>query len=857
MKHKHIIRLFLLYLTLNSGNVLAQSEEGATSATADVTPVTDISSVQQAFNAQQQADQIPSHGTVIKQSVESLTKAKNSGENALGLESGYQMPDPMWLPTGFWDGPDQADLGFTLLTFVFGEPIKFVFNKVSATPLSDPILAPDDPTYRATLATTFASMMNTLGILMIGGVLLAYIFTFFFKRSVEIGYLKSEEKDENMVSLFRGSMAMLGSLPMTIFYGLSSFQVITISAVLLGLGMASAVIKVGVDNFLTPSVVATQYPSVNDFVDNMLWSKICAVKLKDEFDSKNREIAGSKGINGSYLYINKVKKPIRPYAYTIDHNPQISYTTREEFQFSFGPEAECGSGKIGEIPRTDVAPEDWDNANEAVMTYTKSVMGKAVAEVLQRAWNSQLFEELAENLLKEDYYQQVDSDGNKKLINDAKEFAQFKQTQSRYVTGVIHNALKDLYGSELKNIPNVNELVDAIADVGMFGLGSTYITLAQLQDSFNDPIEESFSGINDITWMSNQATPWSKSPTLVSHLMNLINSNNGGVSEEEMEGYLQRYNMFINSPYAKGSSEILTTSINSLKTEGMLEPLNWLAIKVATHMLAFSQDLSLNDRTFLASVADPILTLRNMGRIIQNGVLTMYGVSWLKDKAESFFSDSSSGEGSGGDGEDSPGILKLVFFSLFVWGFLMTNLLPNIPYIMWTIASFSYLSFATLAIIGTGWWGGGMTMKGQDPNSVMGRSTEGMNILISLTIRPPLMVIGFFLAILLNKMLGLLVVSTIEPAIQSASSGITNPLAFVGLLITFTVVLTIGIYKNCSLIWEFTDLFMRWIGLDKDHLKQDGSQEAQQQFISSSTSASTKLGGIISSSMKKGTPSLS
>ena len=50
---------------------------------------------------------------------------------------------------------------------------------------------------------------------------------------------------------------------------------------------------------------------------------------------------------------------------------------------------------------------------------------------------------------------------------------------------------------------------------------------------------------------------------------------------------------------------------------------------------------------------------------------------------------------------------------------------------------------------------------------------------------------------------------------------------------------------------------MKWIGLDRDHLKQDGSNEAQQQFINSSKGASTQMHGIVSQSMKKGgVPSL-
>lgn len=853
-----VVTLLLLSLFVTHANASDPVEAPVIDITTkQITTETDYQDVISSFNAQASKGALPEYATSVMGGIKQLTKVDEVADLHLASDEGYEFKDPLWLPQGFWDGPSQSDLGYTALVFIFGEPVIAAWESVTGTTSSSSIVPATDPNYRATLATSYAQMMNTLGIVIIGGVLVTYISTFFLKRSIEIGYLKGDEKEESLYSIGRGSGAMIGSLPITPFYGLSTFQMTTICAVLLGLGMSASIIRFSVGNLLTPSVIATQYPAVDDFIDDMLWSRICVNVLRDEFDTKIREgVSGAKGLDNDYLYIESEDKVTSRVSFS-NVLPSLQDSKTTTYKFYFGPDAECGSGVIGEIPRSDVNVDRWDNANEAIMAFSKSVMGNVALDTIRSAWSG--INNYAVNIAKENYHEMTTSDGQKQAIVDAQNYAAFKSSISRKVTGSIHTALSDLYTSPVLNSSEgaatpIDTIKDQIADVGMLGLGTTYGTLAQLQDSFNDPIDDAFNSITDVTWKSNRISPWSKAQTLMDDIYNYFSG--GGSDVDELNRYVDSFMAFVSSPYSKGSSSILTSSVNSITEAGLDQGvLNWLARKAAAVIFTASSSSGITADASMTnhSASDPILMLRNMGKTIQNGILLAWGVVPKLTKIKNALSDTQ-GDGSDNNSNDNdekmPSIIAMILYGLFTWGFFMTNILPQIPYIMWTIACFSYISFATMAIIGTGWWGGGMTQQGQSRESIMGKSGEGLNIIISLIIRPPLMTIGFFLALTLNKILGFVVTATIQPSIASANSGITNPLLFFGFLITVSTVLTIGIYKNCSLIWELTDLFMRWIGLDKDHLDKDGAHDSQQQFVSSGKSSSSSLNSILSSSQQ-------
>ncbi|MBF4308095.1 hypothetical protein EAY09_27255, partial [Vibrio anguillarum] len=95
---------------------------------------------------------------------------------------------------------------------------------------------------------------------------------------------------------------------------------------------------------------------------------------------------------------------------------------------------------------------------------------------------------------------------------------------------------------------------------------------------------------------------------------------------------------------------------------------------------------------------------------------------------------------------------------------------------------------------------------------------------------------------MLNVALGYYLQWTLEAASVSASYGGFNIWAFMGVLIVNGIIMTAGVIKNHSLIWELPDQFQRMLGFrsaidDKSH--------AQAQQTAQTMSAS--IGGNLKS----------
>ncbi|WP_337161185.1 DotA/TraY family protein [Vibrio alginolyticus] len=857
-----------LALILASFQVIADDSDNGSAPTPilEHEQITNGTSAQKSIEAFQAGAVKDNLNRKINRETEAL---KQSGVDlqtlAEGTEEVYDYKvSPWWLPDGFFDGPSQLDMGYIALRYVFGEPVMKAFESVTGTTLDDrtPVT---DPNYRNTLGLSYAQMMNTLGMILIGGVLIAYVIGFFIKRSLEIGYLKGDEKEETVFGLVRGSGAMIGSIPIQAFYGLSTFQMTTICAVVIGLGMSASIIKFSVGNLLTPSIVATQYPAVNEYIDSMLYAKVCVTALEEELDSKTDESEpNSRGIDGTYLYLeyqDRLSQGVFFETSTWGGRQNLKAIEKQNriHKYYFGPDAECGSGVLGEIHDKDNIGRRFDNAHEAITSYTESEMGRLAMSYIRELW--QELEPFATNINKENYASLTTISDGKELplsISDSKAYAALKFKYSRKIVTAIDRMLKDFYDSPLiiptrgrtpEATTTINAMRDDIASVGMFGLGSSYTSLAQMQDSFSDPVENSFRPVDSVTFKSNRISWYSFYFTTYLSLLDFFDND-----DEKLVKIQEQYKAFISSPYASGSQDILTASVNQITETSRFGIVEAIVRKAAVSAFAYLATGELDGSNLNYAATDPILQLRNIGRTVQNSALAFWLMPSLYDMISGNSTDDSQNDSEvGADSFKSgvPGIIVLLVLSLFTWGFFMTNIIPYIPYIMWTIACFSYLSFAVMAILGTGWWGGGMTLKGQQAESYMGRSQEGINILISLIIRPPLMTIGFFMALVLNKVLGFIVNSTIQPAMISANAGITNPMMLIGLFIVSSIVLTIGIYKNMTLIWELTDLFMRWIGLDRDHLQEDGAKNAQTQFVSSGQSSSSQMNQIMSKATTK------
>ncbi|HDR9058081.1 TPA: DotA/TraY family protein, partial [Burkholderia vietnamiensis] len=157
------------------------------------------------------------------------------------------------------------------------------------------------------------------------------------------------------------------------------------------------------------------------------------------------------------------------------------------------------------------------------------------------------------------------------------------------------------------------------------------------------------------------------------------------------------------------------------------------------------------------------------------------------------------------------GPFALMFSVLVGGGAMLAVYLPMIPTLMWYTAVFSWVVTLAEAVIAAPVW---MCMHLHPAGEETGKAASGYSLILSLTVRPALMVLGLCMAIEILPLAGGFVMGTFAIAFHmSVTSG-----HFAGLFITlagcvmFVTTMVLIIRKTFSLIHVIPDQILTWIG---------------------------------------------
>ena len=157
------------------------------------------------------------------------------------------------------------------------------------------------------------------------------------------------------------------------------------------------------------------------------------------------------------------------------------------------------------------------------------------------------------------------------------------------------------------------------------------------------------------------------------------------------------------------------------------------------------------------------------------------------------------------------GPFALMFSVLVGGGAMLAVYLPMIPTLMWYTAVFSWVVTLAEAVIAAPIW---MCMHLHPSGEETGKASSGYSLILSLTVRPALMVLGLCMAIEILPLAGGFVMGTFAIAFHmSVTSG-----HFAGLFITlagcvmFVTTMVLIIRKTFSLIHVIPDQILTWIG---------------------------------------------
>lgn len=156
-------------------------------------------------------------------------------------------------------------------------------------------------------------------------------------------------------------------------------------------------------------------------------------------------------------------------------------------------------------------------------------------------------------------------------------------------------------------------------------------------------------------------------------------------------------------------------------------------------------------------------------------------------------------------------MLTAVAGTILVTGAFLSVYPPMLPYILWIGAILGWVIFLVEAIIAAPLWA--VAQIAPDGDGVVGKGGQGYMLVLSLFMRPALMVLGFISAVIVMKPMGYLINSTFLGAFLNAASpswyGVIT--AIMGCILYATLMVSV-INRVFALIHVIPDKILRWMG---------------------------------------------
>lgn len=158
------------------------------------------------------------------------------------------------------------------------------------------------------------------------------------------------------------------------------------------------------------------------------------------------------------------------------------------------------------------------------------------------------------------------------------------------------------------------------------------------------------------------------------------------------------------------------------------------------------------------------------------------------------------------------GVFTALVSAIMVPGVILSTYLPMMPYIIWIGAMLGWAIFLIEAVIAAPLWA--VAHIAPDGDGAVGRGGQGYMLVLSLVLRPTLMVLGLIAALILLKPIGVLINSTFASVfvMSSGSMGFGYLTRLLAGMIIYMILMIMMCQRIFSLIHVIPDRVLRWIG---------------------------------------------
>ena len=303
---------------------------------------------------------------------------------------------------------------------------------------------------------------------------------------------------------------------------------------------------------------------------------------------------------------------------------------------------------------------------------------------------------------------------------------------------------------------------------------------------------------------------------------------------QDYEAVRERVANYIKTAYAtrRGISDTTADPAVTNETGGFDELTNW--IRATMNKLIAGNVLPIAVEKL--STQDPIMAVSNVGDY-------MIGTAWgLAAALGALDVTRSMGNAIPIIGDAIPNLDKYISFALFavflpmlLYGLALAYYLPAIPFIRWISALAGWVILIVESLVAAPLWLCAHALPEGD-GAAGQHGKRGYLLLLGIIIRPPLMVAGFFAAIILMNVLGRLIGASFEMFIagtgQSKMIGITGTIS---MLVILGIVVIMMANKFFSLIHYLPEHVTAWIGQQFHSLGEKEDQSGVKAIFMGST----------------------
>lgn len=666
--------------------------------------------------------------------------------------------------------------------------------------------------------TSVVLILNS-AILFLGGIFMAYTIIAGTMSTAHDGEMLGKKWSSLWLPI-RTTLGAAAVMPV-IGGGWCAAQALVVWLATLGIGIANAMWGAYINNGTMLNDAMYNPPSMSHQVfqtyENMLISNVCVVAYqKDNDQVLSQAPAGAAALNiksgdyNAYPYTFSVmpnsSSPI--YATTPVEMSGIWYGTQLQVaaaRAGLGPSPSCGSIIFPHAAATAAAPSggaggasgngggDWSSVTGQTLLNMPEVNSKILPTQLSAISSAQgALYALATKI--------VTTGGDP--TTDAALSQEVNSTLNRLVQNystTVGNQAKSVYASAI----NPNYLTTMSKD-GWVTAGAFYMEIARAQDQLTDAVTTLPTTTNSWSTILQTAAEDKANGKESSWWTRMWTSLTPDSVIDSMGRALKFAS--IADAHSSGGVASITNANNASSSQDSLSG-SWTDRFVSAFTSSRTDDGWFSGNNNDAGTGlnqNPIISAKNLGNQMINWAWASLGVM--------------AGIGAftlGGAGVGTftiiAGPFTMLFGTLIVAGSTMAFYLPMLPYILWIGVVLGWAVLLIEAVIAAPLWA--VVHMAPDGDGVVGRGGQGYMLILSLTLRPALMIMGLVAAISLMRPLGYLINSTFGGAFAiSHGPGVGGLTAMIAGVAIYTGVMVSVVNRVFALIHVVPDRLLRWIG---------------------------------------------